>query len=79
MAVDVSEPWLCCVTPIAQSTHMLSASAIMCATLSSVSTESPQVCEANSMVKGASFFLYSSSPFTHWRRKSSCARPFSSR
>src|SRR5882762_5477511 len=63
MAVDVSEPWLCCVTPIAQSTDMLFASAIMCATLSSVSTESPQVCEANSMVKGASFFLYSSSPF----------------
>src|SRR6266404_4332011 len=39
MAVEVSEPMLCCVTPIAQSSHTPSAATIICATCFSVSME----------------------------------------
>src|SRR6266404_4332010 len=49
MAVEVSEPMLCCVTPIAQSTHTPSAATIICATCFSVSKERPQVSAANSI------------------------------
>ncbi len=43
MAVEVSEPMLCCVTPIAQRTQTPSASAIICATFFNVSMGKPQV------------------------------------
>ena len=51
--MEVSEPLLCWVTPMAQRMQTPLASAIMCATFFSVSTGRPQVCEANSRVNGS--------------------------
>ena len=79
MAVDVSDPLLCCVTPMAQRMQTRFASAIACATCLIVSTGSPQMREANSSVNGSRLFRYSSEPFTHRLRKSVSARPLSSR
>ena len=55
-------PWQCCVTPIAQRTQTPSASAIMWATLVSVSIGSPHRSLAISSVKDSRLFLYSSEP-----------------
>src|SRR6266478_1710370 len=61
MAVEVSDPILCCVTPIAHKMQTPLVSAIMCATLFNVSSERPQVLAPNSMVNGARLLLYYSS------------------
>ena len=60
MAVDVSEPCVCWVTPIAQSTHMRLAPAMWCATISSVSMDRPHICDAASMVNGSRLLRYAS-------------------
>ena len=63
--MDVSDPMLCCVTPIAQRMQTPSASAIRPATFSNVSMGRPQVWEATHG-EWARLFGYASKPFTHW-------------
>src|SRR5699024_11834252 len=70
IAVLVSLPSLCCVTPIAQQMASLSTLAISLAIAFKSATEIPVSSSAYASVNGSKLFLYTSKLFTHLSMRS---------